>query len=410
MVTATITSTIAGYEVKKMVMDHERRLLYVLNTLSGHIRRINVTSGQDVILVGGGAQSTDGTLGTNFNMHPYPRGLAVDTVRNVLYFSYIPGAVQVAKMNLSTNVVNLLFTSPNANDLALDEEDNVLFVINSYFIQRYNCSSGTPMSDLIGNTNSNNCPNNGTADQCRISEGSALFFDNQKKRLFFAAGNVGNVVRYWDKMTNTVIWAAGIAGSSGQSNDGGLGTAAQIQLPENVAVDSVTNSLFIGGLADRIRMVNLTSGIIRTMTAIRNRGVSVADIATNRVYISGETEGIRMLEFKCNAGSFGLYPNCTFCNYGSYSNGLGSPQCTLCAAGNFSNQIASTNCSQCQVGTYSATLGAVSNSTCQNCPLGTFSNILGAPGLASCFNCSAGFYGSITGATSCSPCPIGMLA
>lgn len=430
MATPVTTLYKAGAANARMFIDAEKRFMYYLNAAAGELHRINLTSNQDVLIVGGGAFSSapNNTAGTSVFINT-PMGFAVDTVRNVLYYTQRPFGVlqterRVCSVDLNTMLVTTLLSysasAPQNNvhylsstvehpvAVAIDEEDNILYLMEPVKIRQLNFSSGIiQMFTANPPQYSNNCPNGIAPNLCYFSEIGSMSFEKYSKRLYFGA-NLAHSIRYWNKQTNNMFTLAG-TGSFGQSGDNGPATSASLEDPSNVAFDSSTNRIYIGGV-NNIRMINMTSGIIRTaVRQVSGYAFVAADPVTSKMYFTSNA-GINVVEFKCNAGSFGVFPNCTYCNIGTYTDTLGMLQCMLCPNGTYSSLINANsvnNCTKCIPGTYSTDLGATTNDTCQNCPLGTYSILYGGGSLSSCLPCNAGFYGTKTGATFCDPCPIG---
>jgi hypothetical protein len=90
------------------------------------------------------------------------------------------------------------------------------------------------------------------------------------------SGNFGGTAGHWFlKVTAStgilsVVAGTGVAGYSG---DGGPATAAQLNFPEGVAVDSANNIYISDGQNNVIRKVNAVTGIITTVAGNGTYGV-----------------------------------------------------------------------------------------------------------------------------------------
>ena len=88
----------------------------------------------------------------------------------------------------------------------------------------------------------------------------------------YIADKLNNQVRKIDGATRTVTTVAG-TGVQGFGGDGGAATAALLQMPKNIAVDSNRN-VWIAEAASRVRFVDARTGVIRTYAGTGASGFS----------------------------------------------------------------------------------------------------------------------------------------
>ena len=111
----------------------------------------------------------------------------------------------------------------------------------------------------------------GPATAAELSGPSGVAVDSAGDILIADTGN--NRIRKVDHVTGKISTVAG-SGTSGYSGDGGAATAAELNLPINVAVDSA-GDIFITDYANsRIRKVDYATGIITTVAGNGTLGFS----------------------------------------------------------------------------------------------------------------------------------------
>jgi hypothetical protein len=110
---------------------------------------------------------------------------------------------------------------------------------------------------------SNSIGDGGPATQAQLYMPSDLAFDSAGN--LYIADTFHNRVRKVEASTGVIRTIAGTGDQNGALGDGGPATAAGLPLPEGLAIDSAGN-LYISTLSDgRVRKVNLTTGVISTM-------------------------------------------------------------------------------------------------------------------------------------------------
>ena len=81
---------------------------------------------------------------------------------------------------------------------------------------------------------------------------------------YFALGTVGNCIRKISS-SGIISTVVGVIGSSGFSGDSGLATVAKLNNPQAVTVDAIGNLFIADAANNRIRKVDISTGIITTI-------------------------------------------------------------------------------------------------------------------------------------------------
>lgn len=139
----------------------------------------------------------------------------------------------------------------------------LLFVIKHIDAQIINTIAGGSTSGYMGD--------GGLATAAELTRPYGLAIDTSGNIYFSDAGN--NCIRKIDALTNIITTIAG-NGTQGYSGDGALATNAQLYNPAGLAFDSKGNLIFADAYNNRIRKINLTTGIISTIAGIGTLGFS----------------------------------------------------------------------------------------------------------------------------------------
>ena len=221
----------------------------------------NGTSGS----TGDGGQATAAEL-------RYPDGLALDSSGDLLITDF--NSNRIRKVN-GTGVISTLAgngTSGYSGDggpataarmmdpegLAVDSSGNVYFAdCDNNAIRRVNTAG------VISTVAGGSFDNDG-------QPASAAYFNQPQSVVVDAAGDVfiadcyGQRMREINHVTGIVSTVAG-TGILGYSGDGGQATAAQLSFPHAITLDGAGNLYIADSSNDRIRKVNLSTGVITTV-------------------------------------------------------------------------------------------------------------------------------------------------
>lgn len=147
--------------------------------------------------------------------------------------------------------------------LVVDAGGNLLISdSNNARIRRVDGQTGL-ISTIVGTGTPGYAGDGGPAAQAQVSAPAALALDGAGDIYFVDTGN--HAVRRVDAVSGLITTVAGVLGSQGYTGDGGAATAAQLSLPEGLALDAAEN-LYIGDTGnDALRVVSLATGVIQTM-------------------------------------------------------------------------------------------------------------------------------------------------
>jgi sugar lactone lactonase YvrE len=179
---------------------------------------------------------------------------------------------------------------------------------------------------IAGNGTSGNSGNNGPALAAEFTNAMGVAIDSAGD--IFIADYTANCVR--EILPSGIIVAVAGTGSSGYSGDGGQATAAKLKNPEGLAVDNNGNLYIADSGNNRIRKVNLSTGIITTIAGTGSAGYSgdngpatnakiddPADVAVDsagNVYIADEDNG-RIRKVNVSTGDISTVAGNGDCGY-----------------------------------------------------------------------------------------------
>jgi trimeric autotransporter adhesin len=212
----------------------------------------------------------DGFAATSAQLN-YPYGLTSDASGNVFVADYSNNRVR--KISAATGLISTVLgtgaagSSSNAlynpTDLIFDASGN-LIICDAYNqrIQKLSSPSLTAVTTIAGNGVAVSSGDSGAATSASLNYPFALALDAQSN-LYIGEWS-GNRVR---KVSSTGIITTFVGtGSSGTTGDGQAATLATITAVSKLAIDAVGGNLLIAlPGSNRIRMVNMASGIITTL-------------------------------------------------------------------------------------------------------------------------------------------------
>ena len=254
--------------------------LFIADTNNSAIRAVNLASGAITTVAGNGVQdfSGDGGQATAASLN-CPQGVALDGSGHLFIAddgNFTTGVFnnRIREVNLSTGIIQTVAgggpadNSPAANaaidlvSVTVDAAGN-LYIPDPYAatVREVNVATGL-VTTVAGNGGSGDGGNGGQATAAALGTPSSVALDNHGD--LFIADSSNDVVREVNLPTGVITTVAGV-GAPGYSGDGGQATAAHLDRPMGVAVDSYGN-LFISDTANSVvREVNLASGVITTV-------------------------------------------------------------------------------------------------------------------------------------------------
>jgi DNA-binding beta-propeller fold protein YncE len=232
---------------QRTVVDNANNLVYIADTSVHIIRVVNRTSGIISLFAGipgpsGGTISNagNGGLATEAKLNS-PTGMTIDTVNNLVYIA--DSGLHMVRVVNRTNGIISLFAGTGV-------------------------STGTPIGD------------GGNATQAILGAPSGVALDS-KNNLIYISEALGNRVRVVNRTTNIITTFAG-TGTTGSTGDYGPATAANFVGTYDVAVNSVSNIVYIADFNNgRIRYVDRSNNTIYTLVTDTSSPVYALDIDPN---------------------------------------------------------------------------------------------------------------------------------
>lgn len=273
-------ATRAWLESPRAVAVDSSGNIYIADWGHHRIRRVDGRTGMIDTLAGTGEPGFSGNGGPAREAQVgFPGAVAVDGQGSV----YIPGGAAVRKVDPMTGTISVVAGTGergyggdggpatearlSAGDLALDVAGN-LYIAGRFRIRRVDGGTGT-ISTVAGTGERGFDGDGGPATEARLGEIRGLAVDGSGSLYVADYGN--DRVRRVDGATGVIDTVAG-SGEGRFSGDGGPAVEAGLSRIEGVALDG-TGNLYIADWY-RIRQVDATTGTIRTIAGVGERGYS----------------------------------------------------------------------------------------------------------------------------------------
>ena len=261
--------------------------LYITDEWNHRIRKVN-TSGIISTIAGNGTWGNSGNGGQATAAEiAYPIAITVNSAGDVFFSD--PQNVIIQEINSSGVLTTVAGNGQSGNSgtgglatnaklngpqgLAWFSSENLLYFADTYNdrICQVNLSTGI-LTVAAGKTGTNGYSGNGgQATDAELSLPAGVAVDNAGDLFIADTGN--NCIREVHAATGIITTVAG-NGTAGYRGDDGLATAAELNAPWDVAVDSA-GDLFIGDANNHcLREVNAATGIITTVAGNGTPGYS----------------------------------------------------------------------------------------------------------------------------------------
>jgi sugar lactone lactonase YvrE len=264
--------------------------LFVADTLNHSIRRIDAVSGVITTIAGVGqpGYSGDGGAATSAELDS-PAAVALDAagdlfiadtgncvIRRVDATGILAGVIMTVAGNGSCgyDVDGVPATSAglgNPQGLALDAAGD-LFIADTddNRIRRVDASSRL-IATVIGDGNAAYTGDSGPATAAEVNQPTGVLVDSSGD--LYVVDNGNNVIRFVSAATGVITTRVG-NGTSGFSGDGGPAGSAELSAPAGAAFDSAGNLFIADTDNDVVRRVDAASGNISTVAGDTNYGFS----------------------------------------------------------------------------------------------------------------------------------------
>jgi trimeric autotransporter adhesin len=271
-----------------MCFDSAGNLIFA-DYANSRIRKIAASTGIITTIVGTGAAafSGDGGLAINATLNG-PSDVKMDSAGNLYIADF--GNNRIRKVNAATNIIttiagngsqgisgeNILATSApmSPGSLCLDASQNNLYAIGgNNRVSKINLNTGIIIT-VAGSKSgiSGFSGDGGLASAALLNVPVSIFLDVSDNMYITDMAN--NRIRKVDAVTKIITTVAGSSATGGFSGDGGLATAAKIWWPTNATVDNAGNIYIADKLNNRIRFVSQSTGIITTIAGNGTSGYS----------------------------------------------------------------------------------------------------------------------------------------
>ena len=147
---------------------------------------------------------------------------------------------------------------------------------------------GQIITTVAGNGLNSNTGDGGPASASTVDYPCGGVFD-KFGNYYFATGDDGNSVRKILK-SGMITTVAGITGISGFSGDGGQATNARMSSTQAVAVDTFGNIYIVDATNNRIRKVDIVTGVISTVAGNGIGGYNGDDIQATNASLNGPND------------------------------------------------------------------------------------------------------------------------
>ncbi|MFD0589164.1 S-layer homology domain-containing protein [Paenibacillus sp. GCM10027627] len=264
----------------------DRGNVYISDTRNHVVRKFNPVTGIINTIAGNGEEGYSGDDGpaTEAQLNS-PRGIVVDVQGNVYIADSENGRVRM--VDAATGTISTVAGSGQfdymgdggpATDAGIDgpsgvalDRDGNLYIVDTFNSAIRKVNSEGIISTVAGNGDHGYAGDGRPATEAQFDYPRGIVIDDNGN--MYIADYENDRIRKVDGATGLVSTVAGI-GEPGFSGDGGPATAAQLDKPEGLALDSSGNLLIADTENDRIRVVNGETGSILTYAGSGNESYS----------------------------------------------------------------------------------------------------------------------------------------
>ncbi len=262
--------------------------VFIADSVNNVVREVNHATGVITTVAGNGTQGYNGDniVATAAELFD-PDGLALDSAGDLFIVDEYNDRIR--EVNAVTGVITTVagtgvfgFGGDNSQATAAKLADPAAIAIDStgdlfiadmdnYRIREVNKATGV-ITTIAGNGTLGFSGDGGLATAAELNTPQGIAVDSSGD--VFIADTNNYVIREVNAATGTIKTIAGIGGSVGFSGDGGLATAAKLFYPHGLAVDSSGDVFIADYNNNRIREVNGATGVIATVAGNGTLGFS----------------------------------------------------------------------------------------------------------------------------------------
>jgi hypothetical protein len=256
---------------------------------------LGISNAQNIYtFAGNGSPATSGDGGPAINAEIYrPRSLGVDLSGNVYFSAYFgPIVRKIDTQGIVTTYTPAQNFNGSLHGITFDASNN-MYCSTSRNI--YKITPAGVTSSVVGTGTVGYSGDGGPAINAKVNGAGGIAFDALGN--FYFSDRANHRVRKVDLAGNISTIAGN--GGGGFGGDGGQATSAQLDNPQDVAVDAAGNVFIADTYNERIRKVN-TSGVI---TTICGTGVS-GSAGLNGPAINAELVSPRTIEVDVNGNLY----------------------------------------------------------------------------------------------------------
>lgn len=261
--------------------------VFIADSFNNRIRRVDARTGLITTFAGTGQPGFggDGDLATEATLNS-PAGVGVDAKGNVLIADTFNNRIRI--VDNRTGIIRTMTGTGiqgasgdgglavaaqlfEPSGLFVDQAGNVLVAdTGNHRVRRVEADTGVIIT-IAGSGVSGFSGDGGPGLSAQLNGPTAVAADEDGNVVI--ADTVNNRIRRVEAGTGTITTIAG-TGTQGFAGDGGLAIQAELTEPSGVTVDAKGHIVIADSFNNRVRLVDLSTGIIMTVIGVGTRGLS----------------------------------------------------------------------------------------------------------------------------------------
>ena len=274
--------------------------LYIADAGNNRIRKVNASTGIITTIAGNGTQGFggDGSAAIAASLY-FPTGVSLDASGN-LYIADQSNH-RIRKVNAITGIISTVAGNGNIGfggdgisaasaslnyptGVTIDSLGNLFIADNgNHRIRKVNAGTGI-ITTVAGNGTGGFGGDGAAATAAKLNNPISIALDTFGN--LFIVDQYNNRIRKVNASTGIITTIAG-NGTAGFGGDGSAATAAKLNNPNNVILDALGNLYIVDKTNNRIRKVNASTGIITTIAGNGTEGFGGDGAAATAAYLFG---------------------------------------------------------------------------------------------------------------------------